>query len=161
MQCHLTLLLPLVDDCNCTQAVSFISPDVILCGCLGFKHQLTNCFLQAVQYLNFFGIAIGFFRLHRASIEDQHRNFTVRLMQPGSLFQRWRLVCFQNSTAFLTICNSLLYILHTHTIWKRSVEKIRNVMGHWVGLPIFIVFSGGRVWSNNEQRHRQAWSKMG
>ena len=53
--------------------------------------------------------------------------YTVRLIQSKSPLQSWRLAWFQSNTVFGTICNSLLYSLHTHTQnWKRSVEKYKN-----------------------------------
>ena len=47
-------------------------------------------------------------------------NFLCTLLPP---FQRCQLFCFHSNTVFLIIYDSLLYSLHTHKIWKRSVEK--------------------------------------
>ena len=58
--------------------------------------------------------------------QDQYQNFTVRLMQSKSPFQRLRLACFQSNTVFLKVYNSILYSLHTHKIWKRSEEKYKS-----------------------------------
>ena len=58
-----------------------------------------------------------------ASYMTNKRNFMVRLMQLKSPFQRSWLVCFHSNTGSLTTYNILLYSLHTHRIWKSSVEK--------------------------------------
>ena len=77
--------------------------------------------------LNSLRTATRFFWLCWASLQDQYRNFIVRLMQSKSSFQRWWLVCFCSNTLFLMICNSLLYSLCTHTIWKGSVENLQKL----------------------------------
>ena len=79
-----------------------------------------------LSFFFFFRTATGFFLLRRASLEDQYRNFTVRLMQSKSPFQSWQLVCFQSNTVFFKIYNSLLYSVHTHKIWNRSEEKYKS-----------------------------------
>ena len=76
--------------------------------------------------LNSFRTATRFFWLCQVSLQDQHQNFAVRLMQSKIPFQRWRLVCFHCKTVFLTVYNSLLYSLHTRNIGMRSVEKYKN-----------------------------------
>ena len=52
--------------------------------------------------------ATGLFWLRRASLQDQYRNFKVRLTQSKSPSQRWRLFCFHSNTVTLTLYNSLL-----------------------------------------------------
>ena len=47
-------------------------------------------------------------------------------MQSKSPYQRRRLVGFHSNTVFWTIYNCLLCSLHTHKIWKRSVEKYES-----------------------------------
>ena len=78
------------------------------------------------NHFNSFRIATTIFRLRRTSLQDLYQNFTVRLKQLKSPFQRWWLVCFHNNTVFLKIYNTLLHSIHTHKIWKRSVEKYKS-----------------------------------
>ena len=76
--------------------------------------------------LNSFRTATRFFWLCQVSLQDQHQNFAVRLMQSKFPFQRWRLVCFHCERVFLTVYNSLLYSLHIHKIWKISVDEYKS-----------------------------------
>ena len=75
--------------------------------------------------IKYFGTATGFFRLRGASLQDQYRNFPGRLMQSKSPFQSYGWSVFI-ATVLWTVCNSLLHWLHTHKIWKRSVEKYKR-----------------------------------
>ena len=52
---------------------------------------------------NSFRTATQFLQLSWASLRDQYRNFTVRLMRSKSPYQRWQLVCFLGNTVFLII----------------------------------------------------------
>ena len=104
---------------------------VLVTSCRVMKSFLFVCMVQftynstMLQKLNSLRTATRVFRLCQVSLQDQYQNFMVRLMRSISPFQGWLLVCFPSNTVFLTIYNSLLYSLHTHKIWKRSVEKYK------------------------------------
>ena len=57
---------------------------------------------------NSFWTTTQFLQLSWASLQDQYRNFTVRLMRSKSPYQRWQLVCFLGNTVFLTIHDKTL-----------------------------------------------------
>ena len=104
---------------------------MLVTSCRVTKSFLFVCMVQftynstILQKLNSLRTATRVFQVCQVSLQDQYQNFMVRLMRSISPFQGWLLVCFPSNTVFLTIYNSLLYSLHTHKIWKRSVEKYK------------------------------------
>ena len=131
-------------QCQALSACYF--PEILKCIQANQRCSLLVLLLSMYHssHFNSFRTATGFLQLCRASLQDQYRNFTVRLMQSKSPFQRQQLVCFHRNTCFLQYITAY-YIVCIHT--KFGKDLWRNVMGYWARLPIFLVCSARWVCS--------------
>ena len=116
--------------CSCSVPIQCVCSSCLPFS-LFFKKKKKNLIFLQIQIsllFKYFRIATGLFRFHQASLQTQHQNFMVRLTQSKSPFKRWRLFFFllHSNKVFLKTYNSLSYSLHTHTIWKRSMEKYES-----------------------------------